>query len=126
MEMDRLSGLCNWFPLTWKNLYWSLNGYGERPLRAFIWFLIFFLTFPCLIYGLGLFVISSSNADVSNSATFWEAFLFILDKATLQRPQWAAPASGWGRLVAGITVLVLPGQLALFFLALRNRLGRRR
>jgi hypothetical protein len=31
-----------------------------------------------------------------------------------------------GQLVSSLSVLLLPGQAALFLLALRNRLGRRR
>ena len=48
------------------------------------------------------------------------------DKDKDQRPIWAEPAGFWGKLVAGYSVLLIPGQAALFFLALRNRLGRRR
>ena len=32
----------------------------------------------------------------------------------------------WGKLGAGFSVFLIPGQAALFLLALRNRLGRRR
>ena len=49
-----------------------------------------------------------------------------MQKVTLQRPTWAEPVGFGGKLVAGLSVLLIPGQAALFLLALRNRLGRRR
>jgi hypothetical protein len=49
-----------------------------------------------------------------------------LQKVILQRPTWADPVGFGGKLVAGLSVLLIPGQAALFLLALRNRLGRRR
>jgi hypothetical protein len=36
------------------------------------------------------------------------------------------PLGFGGKLLAGLSVLLIPGQAALFLLALRNRLGRRR
>lgn len=122
MDMHRMAS--PWkrrFPFSWYNLYWALNGYGERPLRAFILFLGIFvgLSFLSNVFGLTI-------ANYNNPASFWQSTLFIFDKATLQRPQWATPNSGYSHLISSLSVLVLPGQLALFFLALRNRLGRRR
>jgi hypothetical protein len=122
MEMHRLGSF--WrrrFPLSWYNLYWALNGYGERPLRAFIWFGVFLLAFTGALYWLGLKV-----ASCGNPASLSETFRFVIDKATLQRPDWARPVTESGHWLAATTVFILPGQLALFFLALRNRLGRRR
>jgi hypothetical protein len=57
---------------------------------------------------------------------FRDSFFYLVQKATLQRPTWAEPVGFWGKLVAGFSVLLIPGQAALFLLALRNPLGRRR
>jgi uncharacterized protein YjbI with pentapeptide repeats len=122
MEMHRMGS--TWrrrFPFSWYNLYWALNGYGERPLRALIWFGVFLLTLTGTVYFLGLKV-----AGCNNSASLSEAFRFVIDKATLQRPDWAKPVTEPGHWLSAISVFIIPGQLALFFLALRNRLGRRR
>jgi uncharacterized protein YjbI with pentapeptide repeats len=122
MEMHRLGS--PWrrrIPLSWYNLYWALNGYGERPLRALVWFGVFLLAFTGALSWLGLNVSNSGNP-----ASFSEAFRFVIDKATLQRPDWARPVTEPGHWLAAISVFIIPGQLALFFLALRNRLGRRR
>jgi uncharacterized protein YjbI with pentapeptide repeats len=122
MEMHRLGS--PWrrrFPFSWYNLYWALNGYGERPLRALIWFGVFLLTFTGLIWSQGLTV----TGDV-NPAGLWQSFRFVLEKATLQRPTWGNPVTSLGEFLATLSPLFLPGQAALFFLALRNRLGRRR
>lgn len=109
------------FPLSWHNLYWFLSGYGERPLRAGILVGIFFLAFTWLIGGTGLKI-----EMCGNDATFGETARFVFEKATLQRPDWANPVTVRGQWLAALIVIILPGQLALFFLALRNRLGRRR
>ena len=122
MEMHRIGS--PWrrrFPLSWYNLYWALNGYGERPLRALTWFVVFLFACTSFIWSQGLTVDNSSI-----SASFWQSFRFVLEKATFQRPTWGTPVSGWGELLASLSALFIPGQAALFFLALRNRLGRRR
>ena len=64
--------------------------------------------------------------DPKHSPGFGDSFFYLLQKVTLQRPTWAEPVGFWGKLVAGFSVLLIPGQAALFLLALRNRLGRRR
>jgi hypothetical protein len=76
-----------------------------------------------LVWGLGLEVGNAPNTQI---AGFADSFIYILQKATLQRPAWAEPMGFGGKLVAGLSVIIIPGQAALFLLALRNRLGRRR
>jgi hypothetical protein len=69
------------------------------------------------------------NPGVASPAppvSYWDALVFILEKATLQRPDWLAPQNLVSRVFTGVSVLFIPGQAALFILALRNRLGRRR
>lgn len=122
MEMHRKANF--WrrrIPISWYNFYWALSGYGERPLRALGWLIVFLLGMAGLVWGLGLEV-----GNPPHIADFGDSFIYILQKVTLQRPTWAEPMGFWGKLVAGFSVLLLPGQAALFLLALRNRLGRRR
>ena len=64
--------------------------------------------------------------DPEHIPAFGNSFFYLLQKVTLQRPTWAEPVGFWGNLVTGLSVLLIPGQAALFLLALRNRLGRRR
>lgn len=121
MEMHRRASKWRWFPFYWYNLYWFLSGYGERPSRALGWLVVFLVGLAGLVWGLGLEV-----ANPPHIAGFGDSFIYLLQKATLQRPTWAEPVGFWGKLVAGLSVLLIPGQAALFLLALRNRLGRRR
>jgi Na+-transporting NADH:ubiquinone oxidoreductase subunit NqrB len=102
-------------------MYWALSGYGERPSWALAWLAVFLVGMAGLVRYLGLHVFNPSHI-----ANFGDCFLFILQKATLQHPIWAEPIGFLGKLVAGLSVLFIPGQAALFLLALRNRLGRRR
>jgi uncharacterized protein YjbI with pentapeptide repeats len=122
MEMHRRTSFWRqWVPFSWYNLYRALSGYGERPLRALTWLAFFLVAMAGLVWSLGLQFVNPSHI-----ANFGDSFLFILQKATLQRPAWAEPINFLGKLVAGFSVLFIPGQAALFLLALRNRLGRRR
>jgi hypothetical protein len=57
---------------------------------------------------------------------YGDTLLFILEKATLQRPEWPKSINWLGKLLGNLSILLLYGQLALFILALRNRLGWRR
>jgi hypothetical protein len=107
--------------VSWYSIYWSLSGYGERPLRALICLAIFLFGFSGTVWDVGLYV-----NDYGNYAGFGDSLVFILQKASLQRPEWPMPANFWARILSSLSVLLLPGQAALFILSLRNRLGRRR
>ena len=120
MEMHRRASKWRWFPGYWYNLYWFLSGYGERPSRAFGLLLSFLAALTVLLTWAGL------DVDPKHVPAFGDSFFYLLQKVTLQRPTWAEPIGFWGKLVAGTSVLIIPGQAALFLLALRNRLGRRR
>jgi uncharacterized protein YjbI with pentapeptide repeats len=121
MEMHRQASRWRWFPFYWYNLYWALSGYGERPSRALGWLAAFLAIFTIFLAWAGLEIL-----DPKHVPAFGDSFFYLLQKVTLQRPTWAEPQGFWGKLVGGFSVLLLPGQAALFLLALRNRLGRRR
>jgi hypothetical protein len=122
MEMHRRgSPWRQWLPFSWLNLYRVLSGYGERPLRAFIWLLLLIPAWAGLVWGLGV-----SQAGSQNPINYWDTLLFIFEKVTLQRPPLLEGITWLGRVMGNLSVLLLPGQAALFILALRNRLGRRR
>jgi uncharacterized protein YjbI with pentapeptide repeats len=122
MEMHRRgSPWRQWVPFSWHNLYRVLSGYSERPLRAFIWLLLLIPAWAVLVWWLGIY-----QAGSQNQINYWDALLFIFEKATLQRPPWPAGITWLGKFLGSLSVLLLPGQAALFILALRNRLGRRR
>ena len=121
MEMHRLDAKWHWFPFYWYNLYWLLSGYGERPSRALGWLAGFLLALPLLVWGVGLDRVAGGA-----SPGFLETFTYIFEKATFQRPPLLANLNLWGRFISNLSLLIIPGQAALFLLALRNRLGRRR
>ena len=120
MEMHRRANKWRWFPFHWYNLYRSLSGYGERPFRALGWLAAFLAIFTGLLAWIGL------DLDPEHIPAFGDSFFYLLQNVTPKRPTWAKPVGFWGNLVAGLSVLFIPGQAALFLLALRNRLGRRR
>lgn len=120
MEMHRRASKWRWFPFYWYNLYWFLSGYGERPSRAFGLLILFFAVLTGLLTWTGLYL------EPKHIPALGDSFFYLLQKVTLQRPTWAEPMGFGGKLVAGFSVLLIPGQAALFLLALRNRLGRRR
>jgi hypothetical protein len=120
MEMHRLADRWRSLPFSFCSIYWVLSGYGERPLLALSWLVAFLAVFTGLLAWAGL------DLDPKHIPTFGDSFFYLLQKVTLQRPTWAEPVGFVGKLVAGLSVLLIPGQATLFLLALRNRLGRRR
>lgn len=108
------------FPLSWYNIYLTLSGYGERPFRALVWLLGLLGGMALLISVLGLETASGERVG------FGPSLIFLLEQATLLHPEWAKPAATGARVVGALSRILLPAQAALFILALRNRLGRRR
>ena len=122
MEMHRRGSFWRqWVPISWHNLYRALSGYGERPLRALVWLLLLIPAWAGLIWWLGI-----GKTGSHYQINYWDTFLFISEKSALQRPAWPESINWLGKLLSNVSVLLIPGQAALFILALRNRLGRRR
>jgi hypothetical protein len=82
---------------------------------------LFFLGLSGLVWWLGL-----SADNYGNTASFWDSIVYIMQKASFQRPEWPKPSGLGLRFWSCLSVFLIPGQVALFLLALRNRLGRRR
>ena len=112
MEMHRLGNRRRRW-ISWYSFYWALSGYGERPLRALFILVGLILILPIIVWCLG-------------TESYLNTLLFIIEKATLQRPAWPQGITWGGKLGSTLSVIFIPGQAALFLLALRNRLGRRR
>ncbi|MCL4502017.1 MAG: hypothetical protein M1438_09195 [Deltaproteobacteria bacterium] len=120
MEMYRQASLWRrWFPLSWYNLYRILSGYGERPLRALGCLAGLVALMAGLLQWLGL---QTSDGRV---AGFTDAVIYLLELASLMRPDWPQPATTGGRFLSALSHFIILGQAALFLLAIRNRLGRR-
>jgi pentapeptide repeat protein len=122
-------------PVSFSNLYWASSGYGERPLRAGMVLIFLFASATILMNVFGL--ISASEEEIFGVKIIkgfygvieWNKFwlliyntiqnaLFI--KATFFKPQTLA-----GVIFLTITTkLIIPIQVALFVLALRNKFRR--
>jgi hypothetical protein len=124
LEMHRRASKWRWFPLYWYNLYWLSSGYGERPLRALLTLVGLLLALTGVLFLLG--GVEEKIADGWNKTGFWQALLYVFQQGTLQKPDWLKPATTGGKFLSALMPVLIPGQAALFFLALRNRLGRRR
>jgi uncharacterized protein YjbI with pentapeptide repeats len=121
MEMHRRASKWRWFPLYWYNLYWISSGYGERPLRAVLTLVGVLLVFSGFFWG-----VERESLGDWNWSGFWQAFLYVFQQGTLQKPDWLKPVTAGGKFLSALMPILIPGQTALFLLALRNRLGRRR
>ena len=80
-----------------------------------------FAGLPLLVWGFGLDRVAGGTTP-----GFLETFTYIFEKATFQRPPLLSNLNHLGRFISNLSLLIIPGQAALFLLALRNRLGRRR
>jgi hypothetical protein len=119
MEMHRRADSWRrWFPFSWYNLYWALSGYGERPLRALGWLIGLIMAMSWALSFMGL------ESRTGMEIGFSSAVIYLLQQATLIRPDWAEPLTLGGQMISALSRLLIPAQLALFILALRSRLGR--
>ncbi len=120
MEMHRQSSFWRrWFPFSWYNLYLVLSGYGERPLRALGCLVGLVAGMAFLLQWLGL------KTPEGHSAGFGEAVIYLLELASLLRPEWPKPITTGGHFLSALSHFLILGQAAMFLLAIRNRLGRR-
>jgi hypothetical protein len=103
-------------------LYHRFSGYGER-LKSLWWLakLLYVSTFVSLALGL------ETDGGERLEWTFENlgvSFVYNLQVALLQRPDLVQPANGWSALVQALTMILGPLFLALFALAVRQRLRR--
>ena len=120
MEMHRQASFWRrWFPLSWYNLYLVLSGYGERPLRAVGCLAGLVAGMAFLLQWLGL------KTPEGHLAGFGEAVIYLLELASLMRPEWSTPTTAGGHFLSALSHFLILGQVAMFLLAIRNRLGRR-
>jgi len=153
MEMKRLDPRASLSSRAIVTLYKWLSVYGSSYTRALGMLGGFLLAFVLLFPAFGLrmtdpqeaervqcpvaapgspesSVISwgcaMAHAEVGREAwgTFKAGLLAAAETATFQRRPALEPENNWGRAVAMTEVVVIPGQLALLFLALRRRFRR--
>jgi len=89
--------------------YWIVSGYGEEPLRAGVWLLIF-------IFGAILLAVFGPDSTSSDFSTRWMWYMPLI-KVNLK-------ADGLHYLLKGLSVTLITLQAALFGFALRNKLRR--
>ncbi len=77
MEMHRLASPWRRF-VSWYSLYWALNGYGERPLRALFMLVGLIFAISAVVWSLG-------------TESYLNTLLFILEKS---RPATPCMATG--------------------------------
>lgn len=134
------------------NLYRVLNHYGSSYLRAIMVLVLFVCLFTIAYPFLGLCMKDSRTSvtgtastsaintdDCATNAFYWGAaghnyrdyvkvvgagLWVTLDVATFQKKPTVEPASKWGRRLASLELVIIPGQAALFLLAVRRRFRR--
>ena len=116
----------NWFKSCYLNLYFLFSGFGEKPLRAGLWLLIFIFASifaanfgPCATYA----VPQTTNAAIfvtPATADFIQSWMWYMP---LMKVSGADP-NGWNYLLKAIFNVTISIQAALFAFALRNKLRR--
>jgi len=134
------------------SFYRILSNYGSSYVRAWVIFGLLFLAFVVSYPALGLRMVESVDispqrqaqqlsglrSEQSNQIFFWSSakagsdflrilgagFWMALDQATFRKSPSVEPVTKWGKRLALVEMVVIPGQLALVLLALRRRLRR--
>jgi uncharacterized protein YjbI with pentapeptide repeats len=154
MEMQRLEPHGSLSTRSILLIYKGLSNYGSSVPRAFLCVLLFVLIlFPWLYSLTGIRLVPAQPGTTAGdrpgatgiqialldnlkpkeyrfraindcARTFASATWLSLEVATFQKNTTIEPATMAGRHIATIETIVAPGQLALFFLALRRRFRR--
>ncbi|NDV23827.1 pentapeptide repeat-containing protein [Desulfovibrio sp. JC022] len=95
--------------------YWIVSGYGEEPLRAGIWMLIFILgaILPAF-FGPEVNQVTNTLSDFIKGWMWYMPLMKVSD----------VDATGWNYLFKAIFNVTISIQAALFAFALRNKLRR--
>ena len=123
-------------PLSFSNLYWAFSGYGERPIRAGIMLIFLFASIAILmnVFGLISTPIGQEKFGVEIIKGFygvivWKKFGLLLYN-TIQHALFIKDTFFTPQTLSGVifltvsTKLIIPIQVALFVLALRNKFRR--
>ncbi len=105
------------------NIYWAISGYGEEPLRAFV-FLFLFIACPLLmaLYFGPFYQIIQSGELVNTNKHLVSCWLWYLPLTKV--PLDGAIISDWNYFWKGAFNILITIQAALFAFALRNKLRR--
>lgn len=149
-ELRRINPIVPWPTKFQLNLFWMINGYGERALRPVGWFLLVFVIGAFIYWWNGdlgrrpsaAFAVSEPHAavtmpDVASGPSpeiapigLLEAAGFSLGTLAFLKPDFlvmkTAAEGGWNwtRLMIGFQTLAGPALFAMFALAIRNKLKR--
>jgi uncharacterized protein YjbI with pentapeptide repeats len=123
-------------PLSFSNLYWLTSGYGERPVRAGLFLIIFILATSVLsaltglmpsnqVHYLGIDSIKGL-ADIMDFRKFTVLILNTFQYITFQKEPFFYPDSTsiLGAYIKLSAQILIPIQTALFIFALRNKFRR--
>ena len=122
-------------PISFSSLYWASSGYGERPLRAGI---VLIFLFAGVTFSMNVLGITSINGheifgvkeikgfySLFNSKKFWLLINNSIQNVLFIKETYFKPETLSGSILQTIlSKLLIPIQVALFVLALRNKFRR--
>ncbi len=128
-ELRRINPTAPWAIRFQLNLFWMINGYGERALRPIGWFLLVFLI-GTFVYWWNGDLVCPSPSPGGDPIGWFEAAGFSLGTLAFLKPDFlvlkTAAEGGWNwtRLMIWFQTLSGPALFAMFALAIRNKLKR--
>ncbi|WNM57063.1 pentapeptide repeat-containing protein [Candidatus Nitrospira allomarina] len=113
-KRKRLSSIRQYLSLI--GLYGVLSGYGQKPIQASIWLIVFLLGFNGLLIGAGMNNIPSGKpVSIFGFCTVLWAYTFNV--VTFKSPLYFTPDSKWSEFLTIFARILVPIQATLFVLA---------
>lgn len=105
-------------------LYSILSGYGQKPIRAGIWLMVFLFGFSALFIGAGMEMGTAYRKPVSFFDFGTVLWAYTLNVVTFKSPLYFTPDSKCAEFLTLLARILVPIQAALFVLAVNRKFKR--
>lgn len=124
MDSKRKSSSARRYLPSLTTLFWISSGYGQRPFQAGLITLLLLSMFTGLFLLFGIEMVKNAPFYIEDT-NFWTVFWFhTLRVATFLAPEYFKPQNEYTDIISNIARIVVPLQVALFFLSVKRLFKR--